>query len=63
MRQQCRTLAAQGLRQIGLRRIGELVAEGRMDEARESLAVFRKRYPEEILPPELQPLEPPPQGE
>ena len=57
------TVDAPGVRDAWLRRIGELVAEGRMDEARESLAVFRKRYPEEILPPELQPLEPPPEGE
>ena len=57
------TVDAPGVRDAWLRRIGELVTEGRMDEARESLAVFRKRYPEEILPPELQPLEPPPQGE
>ena len=40
-----------------LRRIGELVAEGRTEEARESLAVFRKRYPDAVLPPELRPLE------
>ncbi|GAB1407927.1 hypothetical protein MASR1M8_18460 [Thermomonas brevis] len=54
------TLDAPGVREAWLRRIGELLAEGRTDEARESLAVFRKRYPDAVLPPELQPLEPPP---
>ena len=54
------TLDAPGVREAWLRRIGELLAEGRTDEARESLAVFRKRYPDAVLPPELQPLEPSP---
>ena len=51
------TVDAPGVREAWLRRIGELVAEGRTEEARESLAVFRKRYPDAVLPPELRPLE------
>ena len=57
------TVDAPGVRDAWLRRIAELVAEGRADEARESLAVFRERYPDAVLPPELQALEPPPPGE
>ena len=54
------TVDAPGVRDAWLRRIRELVADGRTDEARESLAVFRKRYPNAVVPPELQALEPPP---
>lgn len=54
------TVDAPGVREAWLRRIGQLVAEGRLDEARESLAVFRERYPDATLPPELQALEPSP---
>ena len=57
------TVDAPGVRDAWLRRIAELMDEGRADEARESLAVFRKRYPDAMLPPELQALEPPPPGE
>ena len=57
------TVDAPGVRDAWLRRIGELVAEGRMDEARESLSVFRRRYPDAVLPPELQALEAPPADE
>lgn len=46
------------VREAWLRRIGELVRQGRSEEARESLAEFRRRYPGAPLPPELQALEP-----
>ena len=53
------TVDAPGVREAWLRRIAELRAAGRVEEARESLAVFRKRYPDALLPPDLQPLEAP----
>ena len=51
------TADAPGVRDAWLQRIGELVEQGRMDEARESLIVFRKRYPDAVLPPELRDLD------
>lgn len=41
-----------------LRRIGELVRQGRREDASASLAEFRRRYPDVPLPPELRALEP-----
>ena len=46
------------MRDAWLRRIGELLAEGKADDAKASLAEFRRRYPEATLPPELRTLEP-----
>ena len=36
----------------------ELQQQGKIDEARASLAEFRRRYPDAVLPPELRKLEP-----
>ena len=49
---------AGAVRDAWLRRIGELLAEGKADDAKASLAEFRRRYPEATLPPELRTLEP-----
>ncbi len=46
------------VRQAWLDRIGELIDAGRIDEAKASLAEFRRRYPNAALPPEVQALEP-----
>lgn len=51
------------VRNAWLRRIGELMQEGRLDLARASLAEFRRRYPDAAVPAELRPLEPPPAPE
>lgn len=48
------------VRNAWLRRIGELMQEGKLDLARASLAEFRRRYPDAAVPAELRPLEPPP---
>jgi resuscitation-promoting factor RpfA len=46
------------VREAWLRRIGELLEQGKADEAKASLAEFRRRYPDAALPPELRKLEP-----
>lgn len=52
------TVDSPDVREAWLRRIAELVRQGRGEEARESLAEFRRRYPGATLPPELRSLEP-----
>ena len=52
------TMDAPAARDAWLRRIGELQLQGKVDEARASLAEFRRRYPDAVLPPELRKLEP-----
>lgn len=46
------------VREAWLRRIGELLEQGKTAEAKASLAEFRRRYPDAALPPELRKLEP-----
>lgn len=46
------------VREAWLRRIGELLEQGKADEAKASLAEFKRRYPDATLPPELRKLEP-----
>ena len=46
------------VREAWLRRIGELLEQGKADEAKASLAEFKRRYPDAALPPELRKLEP-----
>ncbi len=53
------TADAPEVREAWLRRIGELQREGRIAEARASLAEFRRRYPDAVLPAELRALETP----
>lgn len=45
------------VRDAWLRRIGELLKQGKTEDAKASLAEFRRRYPEVTLPPELRKLE------
>ena len=52
------TMDAPAARDAWLRRIGELQQQGHIDDAKASLAEFRRRYPEAVLPPELHKLEP-----
>ena len=52
------TMDAPAVRDAWLRRIGELQQQDRVDEARASLAEFRRRYPDAVLTPELRKLEP-----
>lgn len=52
------TMDAPAARDAWLRRIVELQQQGKIDEARASLAEFRRRYPDAVLPPELRKLEP-----
>lgn len=52
------TMDAPAARDAWLRRILELQQQGKIDEARASLAEFRRRYPDAVLPPELRKLEP-----
>jgi len=52
------TMDAPAARDAWLRRIGELQQQGRIDEAKASLAEFRRRYPDAVLPQELRKLEP-----
>ena len=51
------TMNSPGARSAWLRRISELANQGRTDEARASLAEFRKRYPNERIPAALRALE------
>lgn len=52
------TMNAPAARDAWLRRIGELQQQGRIDDAKASLAEFRRRYPDAVLPQELRKLEP-----
>lgn len=52
------TADAPEVREAWLRRVGELLDQGKTDEAKASLAEFRRRYPDAALPPELRKLEP-----
>lgn len=45
------------VRDAWLRRIGELLKQGKTDDAKASLAEFRRRYPDAVLPQELRKLE------
>ena len=54
------TADAPEVREAWLRRIGELMRQGKLDMARASLAEFRRRYPDAAVPVELHPLEQPP---
>lgn len=45
------------VRDAWLRRIGELLEQGKADEAKASLAEFKRRYPDATLPAELRKLE------
>lgn len=51
------TMASPAARQAWLQRITELAHAGRLDEARASLAEFRRRYPNEPIPAILHKLE------
>jgi len=51
------TADAPEVREAWLRRIGDLQREGRIAEARASLAEFHRRYPDAVLPAELRALE------
>lgn len=51
------TMNSPAAREAWLQRIAELAHAGRLDEARASLAEFRKRYPNEPIPPILHKLE------
>lgn len=46
------------VRDAWLQRIGELLQQGRSEDAKASLAEFRRRYPDAPLPPDLRALEP-----
>ncbi|HTL14123.1 MAG TPA: hypothetical protein VL251_03385, partial [Thermomonas sp.] len=52
------TMDSPEARQAWLDRIDALLDQGRIEEARASLAEFRRRYPDAALPPELDALEP-----
>lgn len=52
------TLDSPEVRDAWLRRIGELLKQGRAAEARASLEEFRRRHPDASIPPELRKLEP-----
>ena len=45
-------------RDAWLKRIRELARQGKQDEARASLAEFRRRYPDAVVPRDLRALEP-----
>ncbi len=45
------------VREAWLRRIGELLKQDKVEEAKASLTEFRRRYPHAIVPPELRKLE------
>ncbi len=46
------------VRDAWLHRIGELLKQGRTEDAKDSLAEFKRRYPDATLPPELRKLDP-----
>ena len=46
------------VRDAWLLRIGELLKQGKTEDAKASLAEFKRRYPDATLPPELRKLEP-----
>ena len=52
------TADAPEVRDAWLKRIGELLKQGKHDEAKASLAEFRRRYPDVSLPTDLRKLEP-----
>jgi hypothetical protein len=52
------TAASPAVRDAWLARIRELATAGRGDEARASLAEFRRRYPAFAIPEDLRPLLP-----
>ena len=52
------TADAPEVRDAWLKRIGELLKQGKHDEAKASLAEFRRRYPDVSLPADLRKLEP-----
>ena len=52
------TVDSPDVREAWLKRIGELQKQGKTDEAKASLAEFKRRYPDATLPPELRKLEP-----
>lgn len=51
------TAASPAVRDAWLHRIGELLKQGKRQEAKASLAEFRRRYPAAVLPPALHALE------
>jgi hypothetical protein len=51
------TAASPAVRDAWLHRIGELLEQGKRQEATASLAEFRRRYPNAVLPPALRALE------
>jgi hypothetical protein len=51
------TAASPAVRDAWLRRIGELLEHGKRQDAKASLAEFRRRYPAAVLPPALHALE------
>ena len=51
------TADAPEVREAWLRRIGELLKQGKAEDAKASLAELRRRYPDAVLPPELRKLE------
>lgn len=53
------TMASPSARDAWLKRIRELQQQGQLDDARASLAEFRRRYPSAVLPADLRALEPP----
>jgi len=46
------------VRDAWLRRIGDLLKQGKTEDAKASLAEFKRRYPDANLPPELRKLDP-----
>ncbi|MGV8923182.1 MAG: hypothetical protein ACOH1L_07520 [Thermomonas sp.] len=51
------TVNSPAVRDAWLHRIGELLEQGKLQEAKASLAEFRRRYPAAVLPPRLRALE------
>ena len=51
------TVDSPAVRDAWLHRIGELLDQGKLQEAKASLAEFRRRYPAAALPPRLHALE------
>lgn len=51
------TADSPAVREAWLRRIGELLEQGKPEEAKASLDEFKRRYPDATLPPELRKLE------